>query len=298
MTTHSFHLEPLTGLIPPVLTPLLDDHTIDESSFRRLLDEILAGGADALFIGGTAGLGPLLPDAAWRHMMEIAISHVGNRAPLLAGVMETSTPRAIARISILEKLGYQRFVLTPTFYCVPRTEAEFLAHFGTCREATAMEMIAYNIPPCTGSSMSVDTILEMTRRGWIRACKESSGDRAFFADLCTRGRELGLAVFQGNKPDLAWLHSLGVAGIVPVPANVFPAELALAWRERAASPVTVAAHQDRINRLWSGLVHGWDFLGGSIHALSQRGLGTGHMLTPLQTTSPEGQVAIKQLLAL
>jgi len=32
--------------------------------------------------------------------------------------------------------------------------------------------------------------------------------------------------------------------------------------------------------------------------MTLRGLGSGHMLTPLQTTSPEGQIAIKQRLAL
>lgn len=287
----------LAGVIPPVLTPLLDDQTLDQAAFRALLKRCMDGGVGALFVGGTAGLGPLLPDRVWARTMEVAREEISERVPLLAGVMETSTPRARERIRILDGLGYRAFVLTPTFYLTPRTEAEFLAHFGACREATGMEMIAYNIPPCTGSSLPVNTILDMARRGWISACKESSGDRQFFADLCRRGREVGLAVFQGNRPDLRWLAELGAAGIVPVPGNVAPITVVRAWAaQRSPDAAAVQQAQTRLDALWGGLVHGFDFLSGSVYALAQLGIGTGHLLTPLPALSRERQQEINALL--
>ena len=286
----------LCGVIPPLITPLLDDTTLDEAAFRALLRRTAAGGVDGLFVGGTSGLGPLLPDRVWDRAMEVAREEVGQRLALLGGVMETSTPRAIERIRRLEALGYRRFVLTPTFYVVPQTDAEFLAHFGACREATAMEMIAYNIPPCTGSSMRVETLLEMARREWVRACKDSSGNREFFADLCRRGREVGLAVFQGNKLDLRSLAELGAGGIVPVPGNVAPHAVVEAWKARASTdPATVAKAQASLDALWSALVSGFDFLSGSVYALSRLGIGTGHMITPLQPLPTERKREIERL---
>ena len=68
-------------------------------------------------------------------------------------------------------------MLTPTFYIANKTPTEHLRLFGQAKKAAGkMEMVAYNIPQCTGSVLAVDTVCEMARRGWIRYCKESSGD--------------------------------------------------------------------------------------------------------------------------
>jgi len=40
---------PIRGIIPPVLTPLLDRDTLDAVAFERLLEHLITGGASALF---------------------------------------------------------------------------------------------------------------------------------------------------------------------------------------------------------------------------------------------------------
>ena len=46
---------PLRGIVPPLVTPLLDNDTLDVEGLERLIEHIISGGASALFLLGTTG---------------------------------------------------------------------------------------------------------------------------------------------------------------------------------------------------------------------------------------------------
>ena len=46
---------PLCGIIPPLVTPLKDNETLDIESLERLIEHLIAGGVHGLFILGTTG---------------------------------------------------------------------------------------------------------------------------------------------------------------------------------------------------------------------------------------------------
>jgi len=46
---------PLTGIIPPLVTPLLDNDTLDTAGLERLVEHTISGGVSGLFILGTTG---------------------------------------------------------------------------------------------------------------------------------------------------------------------------------------------------------------------------------------------------
>ena len=48
-------MEKIKGIIPPVITPLLDNEHIDYEGAARLLDRMIEGGVSALFLLGTTG---------------------------------------------------------------------------------------------------------------------------------------------------------------------------------------------------------------------------------------------------
>ena len=54
---------PLSGIIPPLVTPLLDNDTLDVASLENLIEHLIAGGVHGLFILGTTGEEPQLPSA-------------------------------------------------------------------------------------------------------------------------------------------------------------------------------------------------------------------------------------------
>ena len=48
-------INPLSGIIPPLVTPLRDNDTLDIESLERLIEHLIQGGVSALFILGTTG---------------------------------------------------------------------------------------------------------------------------------------------------------------------------------------------------------------------------------------------------
>lgn len=45
----------MKGLIPPMVTPLIDNNTLDRDGTVRLVEHMIAGGVHGIFILGTTG---------------------------------------------------------------------------------------------------------------------------------------------------------------------------------------------------------------------------------------------------
>lgn len=50
----------LKGIIPPIITPMYEDETINTEELRRQVDRMIEGGVHALFPFGTNGEGYIL----------------------------------------------------------------------------------------------------------------------------------------------------------------------------------------------------------------------------------------------
>jgi 4-hydroxy-tetrahydrodipicolinate synthase len=289
----------LRGVVVPVVTPVNKKEEVDERAFRRLLRYLVKAGVNVIFVGGSAGEGPLLPDGQWRRMVEIAHSEVGNDLPLLGGAMDTSTRRVCDKVAILRDIGYRYFVLTPTYYVAGRSPAEHLRLFGAAKKAAGkMEMVAYNIPQCTGSALAVDTVCEMAARGWIRYCKESSGDLKYLKTLIRRGERVGLTVLVGDELIAGQGLLAGAKGVVPVCANYVP-EMWLRYFEAGVRGDRKAVAEQRPELLRIReilLLSGASWIAGIKYAVSRMGFGSGMCVSPLESAEPERKVRIDALI--
>jgi 4-hydroxy-tetrahydrodipicolinate synthase len=277
----------LRGVIVPIITPVDGDDRVDESSFRKIIRHVIDGGVHGLFVGGSAAEGPLLAEMEWARMMEIARDENGNRVSLLGGVMDTSTRRVKEKIKLLKQMGYEFFVVSPTFYLSLNSPEEHLRLFNECADAgSGMEMVGYNIPQNTHSQVPAEVFQEYLRRGWIRYCKDSSGDMEYFRRL----QELGLKVFSGSEFDLTDKLLAGAVGVVNVCANYEPDTYIRAYdaamkKDREA----LTKIQERVDFLRQILcLEGPCWLSGIKYAMSTLGIGTGKPVSPLQP-APEKQ---------
>ncbi len=277
------------GLIVPVLTPLTESGKVDEAAQLKLITRCIEAGADAIFVGGSAGMGPMLTDAQWEHALASAVAAVGEKALLFSGIIAPSTQRALQQIEVSRRAGCKAIVVTPTFYITLTRPAEMIAHFQAGRDATDQELIVYNIPSCTNSSIPVEVIRHAAEQGWTRSVKESSGDRDYFASVLNAIRGLDVAVLQGNEPDICWGLKSGAAGIVPVCANCEPETCAAAVRaakEQDWSALELL--QERIDLVRDTILvgdHNW--ISGLFCALNVLGIGNGKPLLPLQEVDHE-----------
>jgi len=277
----------LYGIIVPIITPVETDDQVDENSFRKMIRHVIDGGVHGLFVGGSAGEGPLLTELEWTRMMEIARDENGNRVSLLGGVMDTSAKRVKEKIKILKQMGYEFFVVSPTFYLSLTSPEEHFRLFGECLDAgSGMEMVGYNIPQNTHSQVPVEVLHECVRRGWTRYCKDSSGDMEYFRRL----QGLGLKVFSGSEFDLTDKLLAGAAGLVNVCANYEPETYVQAYSAALKKDrEELAKMQERVDFLRQRLcLEGPCWLSGVKYAMSTLGIGSGKPLSPLQP-APEKQ---------
>ena len=279
------------GVIVPAITPVDLDDRIDEGAYRQQLRRLIKAGVQGIFAGGSAGEGPLLVLREWEHMASIAFEECQGKVCLLGGVMDTSTRRILERTRILRQIGYSNFVVTPTFYVGSKLHEEQLRLFGECKDhSEGMEMVAYNIPSCTGAAIQVETFCEMAQRGWITFCKDSSEDMSYFKRLTSEGADAGLRVLLGSER-----HALdgllnGAEGIVPVCANYDPATFLRAYEARSR-PDELRAIQERINTLVENIPLGArSWVAAVKYAVALSGIGSGDPVSPLEPLSdPEKQ---------
>jgi 4-hydroxy-tetrahydrodipicolinate synthase len=275
----------LRGVIVPVATPIDKKENIDEPTFRRILRRLADAGVHGIFVGGSAGEGPLLADAQWRRMVEIAFDEVGGDLPLLAGAIDTSLRRVCEKVAVLRSVGYRFFVLTPTFYIANKAATEHLRLFEQAKKAAGkMEMVAYNIPQCTGSTLAVETACEMARRGWIRYCKESSGDLKYLKRLIRCGEAVGLDVLAGDELVMDQSLLAGAKGIVPVCANYAPQVFLDLYEAGSRGDRKALARQMpyMLQMRETLLLSGACWISGIKYAMSALGYGSGASVAPLE----------------
>ena len=82
--------KPLCGIIPPLVTPLKDNETLDVESLEKLIEHLIAGGVHGLFILGTTGEEQSLSYGVLQQMIRESARINNGRVPLLVCVTDTS----------------------------------------------------------------------------------------------------------------------------------------------------------------------------------------------------------------
>lgn len=245
------NLEALSGVIPPLTTPLTADGDVDAASLERLCTFLLNAGVDGLFVCGSSGEVALLTDGQRARVVEIAAGVAAGRVPVLAGVVDTGTARVIDHALAAVKAGAAAVVSTPPFYVVPHPD-EVVRHFHLLRDAIDVPVIAYDIPSATHSPLPRGVVERLAREGSIVAFKDSSGDVDAFRGTLAATADTALRVFTGSETVTDLALQLGAHGAVPGLANVDPEGYVRIDRlARAQDWLGAAAEQERLRRVFT-----------------------------------------------
>ncbi|MFJ9712605.1 dihydrodipicolinate synthase family protein [Streptomyces sp. NPDC101234] len=213
---------PLTGVVPPVCTPLTPDREVDVLSLRRLVDHLTAAGVDGLFVLGSTSEAAYLTDRQRRLVTETVVSQTAGRLPVLAGVIDMTTPRVLDHVAAVTAAGADGIVVTAPFYT--RTHpAEIARHFRLVAGRSPVPVIAYDIPVAVHTKLPAGLVLELAADGVLAGLKDSSGDLAGFREVVTGTRSLpGFSALTGSELTADSALALGADGVVPGLANVDP----------------------------------------------------------------------------
>jgi 4-hydroxy-tetrahydrodipicolinate synthase len=209
------------GVVPPVVTPLAPDFTVDFASFTRVIEHLIKGGVHGLFFLGSTGEVVFHGEAARRSILEHAVKVVNGRLPVLAGVVDAATDRVVAHARAARSIGVDGVVVTAPFY-TRTSQAEIIDHFRFIREAAGLPVIAYDIPVCVHVKLDRSTVATLAQEGTIAGLKDSSGDDGNFRAVMmeTAGK---IWAMTGSELVVDSALLAGAQGVVPGLGNVDPA---------------------------------------------------------------------------
>jgi 4-hydroxy-tetrahydrodipicolinate synthase len=262
-------LAPLSGVVPPVCTPLTPDREVDVPSLHRLIDHLIAGGVHGLFVLGSTSEAAFLTDRQRRLVVEATVGHVGGRLPVLAGAIDMTTPRVREQVGSVAAAGADGVVVTAPFYA--RTHpAEIARHYRMVAADSPVPVVAYDIPTAVHTKLPADVVLELAADGVLAGLKDSSGDLGAFREVVTGARaHRGFSVLTGSEVVTDVALALGADGAVPGLANVDPHGYVRLFRlSRVGDRERARAEQERLCALF-GMVGAGDpaRMGGSSSAL-------------------------------
>jgi 2-dehydro-3-deoxy-D-pentonate aldolase len=212
---------PLKGIIPPVVTPLTDNNTLDVNGLEKLLEHLITGGVHGLFILGTTGEAASLKHSLRKEVIRRTTEFVAKRIPVLAGISDTSFDCTIEMAHYAAEYGADGVVIAPPYY-MPITQEEMREYLEAVVPKLPLPFVIYNIPSCTKLNMSVGTIRRAREIGAI-GVKDSSGDPEYMKSLLQEFRNYsGFSLITGTEMFIPETISGGGHGAVPGGANIFP----------------------------------------------------------------------------
>jgi 4-hydroxy-tetrahydrodipicolinate synthase len=212
-----------SGTWPAIVTPFTADAAaVDYQSLGSLLEFQHANGVEGIVVCGSTGEAATLEPEEYREVIAWVVQWCRGKLPVVAGIGASSTARAVASAQELNAAGLDGLlVVTPPYNKPP--QAGLIEHFRAVKRATALPMIAYNVPGRTGINMQPATVGVLAREGTIAALKDASGSIEQLLETL-RECEGRLSVLAGEDSLVYPTMSCGGSGTISASANVAPKE--------------------------------------------------------------------------
>ena len=241
----------LTGVIPPVVTPLTASGDFDYESLARNANRMIDAGVHGLFAMGSSGEVAFSTSERRDEVTSAAIEVAAGRVPVVVGVIDMQTTRVIEHAQRAQELGAAGIVATAPFYALGGP-AEVERHFRVIADNIDLPLYAYDIPVCVHTKLGVDMLMRLGEEGVLAGIKDSSGDDVSFRILSIKNRDAGspLALLTGHEVVVDGAYMSGADGSVPGLANIDPHGYVRQWDAyQRGDWDAVREEQDRLVRL-------------------------------------------------
>lgn len=238
------------GIVPPLVTPLLDRDRLDVDGLERLIEHIIAGGVHGVFILGTTGEAPNLSYRLRREMIERTSQIVRGRIPVLVGITDTAFVESVSLARHAADSGTDALVVTTPYY-FPAGQTELIAYVESLLPELSLPLVLYNMPALTKVWFEVATLERLAEHQKIVGIKDSSGDLDYFSNV-TALKDLrpDWTVMIGPEALLARSMQIGGDGAVAGGANIYPSLFVRWYNACLAGDQTYAIELERaINQL-------------------------------------------------
>lgn len=291
--------QPFCGIVPPMITPLLDNSTLDITGLYRLIEHLINGGVHGLFILGTTGEGTSLSYALRREMIALTCERVNRRIPVMVGITDTSPGESLALAQTAYQAGAAAVVAAPPCY-FGMDQAELIAYYRELADKLTLPLFLYNMPSHTKINIEPTSVRALSAHPRIRGLKDSSANAVYFQMLLyTMKADTSFTLLVGPEEMMASAVLMGGHGGVNGGANMFP-KLYVGLYQAAVSRdfERIPVLQEKVMEISSGIYGTGNspsgYLQGLKTAMSELGLCNDFMASPLKGFGKSEKAQIKK----
>ena len=211
------------GLGIALVTPFLEDGSVDYKALIRLVEYQLDNGADFFCILATTGETPTLTADEKQKIKDLVVDLVGGRVPILMGCGGYNTAEIVQELKTRDFKGIDGVLSVCPYYNKPSQEGLY-QHFKAIAAATSLPVVLYNVPGRTGVNMKAETTVRLARDCQnIVAIKEASGNLEQ-VDEIIKNKPKDFDVISGDDALTFPMISCGAVGVISVIGNALPRE--------------------------------------------------------------------------
>lgn len=217
-------MKTFTGMGVALITPFDDQLGVDVVSLRKLIDYVIAGGADYLVALGTTSENPTLEEAEKHRVMEVILEQNNGRLPVMVGLGGNHTEALVRTLRDFPFTSECQGILSVTPYYNKPTQQGLYMHYKKLADHAALPLFLYNVPGRTGVNMTADTVVRLSQEcPGIAGIKEASGNFQQISDIL-EGKRADFMVISGDDGITQPLMSMGVEGVISVIGNLCPVQ--------------------------------------------------------------------------
>lgn len=240
-------IKPLKGVVPPMVTPLLDSETLDVEGLESLVEHILAGSVHGLFLLGTTGEAPNLSYQLRHELVQRVCKQVAQRVPVLVGVTDTVFSESLRLARTAVEAGAAAVVAAPPYYFAPG-QPELIEYYTLLANRLPLPLFLYNMPSHTKVAIDPNTVWKLSENANIAGVKDSSANIVYFNKLRHLLRDRpDFSVLIGPEEALGNVVLMGAHGGIAGGANLFPQLFVDLYEAAVAGDIaTVCKLQERV----------------------------------------------------
>ena len=215
-------VEYLGGIFPALPTPMKPCGEVDARGLEKLVEYVIQGGVDGLWVLGSTSEVPALSAADRKLITDVTLSCAGGRIPVIMGAIDNDVRKVIANAEAAHSAGAAACFITLPFYFI-LDQPEAIRFVREIAQNAPLPIVLYDNPPSTQVRLTVETLLEMSESRNLIAFKDSSSDFVRFQNsLLLMGNERSLKIFQGIDQLVAASLMMGGDGAIVALASVAP----------------------------------------------------------------------------
>lgn len=212
-----------TGIGVAIITPFRKDQSIDFTALEKHVNYLITNEVDYIVVLGTTGETPVLNKDERKAITSSLVDIVNKRIPVIVGIGGNCTNTVLNDINDTDFTDISAVLSVSPYYNKPN-QTGLYQHYKAIAEISPVPVIVYNVPGRTGSNISWETIIKLSKDfKQIVAVKEASGNLQQIMNII-KHKPADFAVISGDDSLTFPLLSLGATGVISVIANAFPLE--------------------------------------------------------------------------